>query len=69
MTNRDTVSSKDALNLLMEGNKRFINNTPRQYDTIKIREETKNHQYPFASILSCSDSRTNIDTILSLIHI
>ena len=63
MTNRDTVSSKDALNLLMEGNKRFINNTPRQYDTIKIREETKNHQYPFASILSCSDSRTNIDTI------
>ena len=63
MTNRDTVSSKDALNRLMEGNKRFINNTPRQYDTIKIREITKNHQYPFASILSCSDSRTNIDTI------
>lgn len=63
MTNRDTVSSKDALNLLMEGNKRFINNTPRQYDTIKIRQETKNHQHPFASILSCSDSRTNIDTI------
>ena len=43
MTNRDTVSPKDALNLLMEGNKRFINNTPRQYDTIKIRQETKNH--------------------------
>lgn len=63
MTNRDTVSSKDALNLLMEGNKRFINNAPRQYDTTKIRQETKNHQYPFASILSCSDSRTNIDTI------
>ena len=63
MINRDKISIKDALNILIEGNQRFVNNTPKQYDMINKRNETKNSQHPFASILSCSDSRTSVDLI------
>tara|TARA_B100001996_G_scaffold361667_1_gene328575 strand:- start:275 stop:907 length:633 start_codon:yes stop_codon:yes gene_type:complete len=63
MINRDKISIKDALNILIEGNQRFVNNTPKQYDMINKRNETKDNQYPFASILSCSDSRTSVDLI------
>ena len=61
--NSDSITPKDALQILVEGNKRFINNVKRQHDMLNIRDEIKDKQHPFASVLGCSDSRTAVELI------
>ena len=61
--NSDSITPKDALQILVEGNKRFINNIKRQHDMLNIRDEIKDKQHPFASVLGCSDSRTAVELI------
>ena len=60
---RDKITPSEALNLLIEGNQRFINNIKRQHDMLSVRDEIKDKQHPFASILGCSDSRTTVELI------
>jgi len=61
--NRDSITPKKALQILVEGNERFINNVKRQHDMLNIRDEIKDKQHPFASVLGCSDSRTAVELI------
>jgi len=61
--NRDKITSKEVLDILIEGNQRFINDLKIQHDVLNIRDEIKDKQNPFASILSCSDSRTTVELI------
>jgi len=49
--------------LLVEGNKRFINNLQTDHDHLEMINETREGQYPFAVILSCMDSRTSAELI------
>jgi carbonic anhydrase len=49
--------------LLLEGNKRFINNLKTDHDHLEMINETREGQYPFAVILSCMDSRTSTELI------
>ncbi|MEP7373321.1 MAG: carbonic anhydrase [Chitinophagaceae bacterium] len=49
--------------LLVEGNKRFINNLNSDHDHLEMINETREGQYPFAVILSCMDSRTSVELI------
>ena len=49
--------------LLVEGNKRFINNLNSDHDHLEMINETREGQYPFAVILSCMDSRTSTELI------
>jgi carbonic anhydrase len=49
--------------LLVEGNKRFINNLNADHDHLEMINETREGQYPFAVILSCMDSRTSVELI------
>ena len=49
--------------LLVEGNKRFINNLRTNHDHLEMINETREGQYPFAVILSCMDSRTSTELI------
>lgn len=49
--------------LLVEGNKRFINNLKTDRDHLQTVNETREGQYPFAVILSCMDSRTSTELI------
>ena len=51
------MSPKEALDILIEGNQRFINNYQSDKDFQSLVQITKDKQHPFASILSCSDSR------------
>jgi len=54
------VSEKggEALQKLMDGNKRFVSGTLAQKDlSLKRREELAKGQKPFATVLTCSDSR------------
>ncbi len=51
---------EEALNALIEGNKRFMSdNSIHPQDTTKRREETAKEQAPFAVVLGCSDSRAS----------
>jgi len=61
--NINSITPKEALQILVEGNKRFINNIKRQHDMLNIRDEIKDKQHPFASVLGCSDSRTAVELI------
>jgi carbonic anhydrase len=59
------IAPEQALQMLTEGNERFVkrktqNSTNR--DITRIRAVAKN-QYPFASILSCADSRVPAEII------
>lgn len=49
--------------LLVEGNKRFINNLKTDHDHLEMINETREGQFPFAVILSCMDSRTSVELI------
>lgn len=52
-----------ALEILKEGNKRFVNNLKANRDLLKQVNETSDGQFPFATILSCIDSRTSAELI------
>ena len=60
---RDSMTPKEALKVLLEGNERFVNNVKRQHDMLNVRDEIKDKQHPFASVLGCSDSRTTVELI------
>ena len=55
--NRTNLLPKDALDLLVQGNKRFIENKQQDKNFSEMREALENIQQPFAAILGCSDSR------------
>ena len=52
-----------ALNILKEGNDRFIKNLKAQRDLLGQVNATREGQWPFATILSCMDSRTSAELI------
>jgi carbonic anhydrase len=57
------ITPSQALELLKEGNKRFINNLKINRNLLQQANETSDGQYPFAVILSCIDSRTSAELI------
>lgn len=63
MNIRSLINPVIALNLLEEGNKRFVNNLKINRDLLQQASETSNEQHPFAIILSCIDSRTSVELI------
>lgn len=52
-----------ALQILKEGNQRFINNLKANRNLLQQVNETSAGQFPFATILSCIDSRTSAELI------
>jgi len=52
-----------ALELLKDGNKRFINNLKVNRNLLEQANETSDGQHTFAVILSCIDSRTSVELI------
>ena len=57
------ITPRKALELLQEGNKRFINNLKAHRNLLEQVNETSDGQWPFATILSCIDSRTSAELI------
>ena len=52
-----------ALDILKEGNARFVNNIKAHRNLLEQVNETSTGQFPFAAILSCIDSRTSAELI------
>jgi carbonic anhydrase len=50
-----------ALQILKEGNQRFINNLKANRNLLQQVNDTSTGQFPFATILSCIDSRTSAE--------
>jgi carbonic anhydrase len=60
---RDSLSPKKAIEILQDGNKRFIKNLKLHRNLLEQVNNTSNGQHPFAIILSCIDSRTSAELI------
>ena len=56
-TTQAAVSPDKAVELLLEGNRRFLNNEPINRDLHDQVKDTATGQYPIASVVSCIDSR------------
>ena len=64
--NKETQSQmtpRKALQFLQEGNDRFINNLKANRNLLEQVNATRDGQWPFATILSCIDSRTSAELI------
>jgi carbonic anhydrase len=60
---RQSITPEKALQFLQEGNQRFVSNLQYNHNLLQLVNETKDQQFPFAAILSCSDSRTAAELV------
>ena len=60
---QDAITPAMAIDILKEGNKRFVNNLKVNRNLLQQANETSDGQHPFAVILSCIDSRTSAELI------
>jgi carbonic anhydrase len=59
------MSAEQVLNILMEGNQRFVERKPIQHDVYARMAGTQDGQDPMAVIIGCSDSRVDPVTIFN----
>lgn len=60
---QDAISPAKALELLQEGNQRFIAKQQVERDLNLQVEQTSTGQFPFATVLSCIDSRVPAELV------
>lgn len=58
-----SLTPDKAFQILKDGNERFINNLKANRNLLEQVNETAEGQFPFATILSCIDSRTSAELI------
>lgn len=58
-----TTTTLEALQYLREGNYRFLSNLKANRNLLQQVNETRDGQFPFATILSCIDSRTSAELV------
>ena len=58
-----SITPRKALEILKEGNTRFVQNLKAHRDLLEQANDTRDGQWPFAVILSCIDSRTSAELI------
>lgn len=58
-----TMTPAKALEILQEGNQRFVSNLKVNRNLLEQVNATKDGQFPFAIVLSCIDSRTSAELI------
>ena len=57
------LSPKEAIEILKEGNKRFVSREMRERDLMAQVEATASGQFPFACVVGCIDSRVPATTV------
>lgn len=60
---QDILTPRLAMQILKEGNERFVKNLKQQRDLLQQVNDTRDGQWPFATVLSCIDSRTSAELI------
>jgi len=59
----ESLAPGDALEILLKGNERFSANLKANRNLLQQVNETRDGQFPFATILSCIDSRTSAEMV------
>ncbi|MDZ4807225.1 MAG: carbonic anhydrase family protein [Bacteroidota bacterium] len=60
---QSTITPQIALDILKDGNKRFVSNLKFNRNLLQQVNDTRDGQWPFAVVLSCIDSRTSVELI------
>jgi carbonic anhydrase len=60
---QENITPKQAISILKEGNRRFVNNLKLNRNLLQQLTETRTSQHPFAVIISCMDSRAPAELI------
>lgn len=60
---QQAVSPAEVLDMLLEGNKRFVSGNGHDQDLMAQVKATKDGQSPYAAILSCIDSRVPVEYV------
>lgn len=60
---QEQITPSQAVELLKEGNKRFVSNLKINRNLLQQVNETHEGQHPFAVIISCMDSRTSAELV------
>ncbi len=60
---QQNITPQQALDILREGNERFVNNLKINRNLLQQVNETRDGQWPFAVVLSCIDSRTSAELV------
>lgn len=60
---QQSLTPAKVLELLKEGNERFVNNLKSNRNLLEQINDTRKGQFPIAIILSCMDSRTSVELI------
>lgn len=60
---QSSITPRKALEILKQGNNRFVSNLQEHRDLLEQVNDTRDGQWPFATILSCIDSRTSAELI------
>ncbi|MEI6945782.1 carbonic anhydrase family protein [Paraflavisolibacter sp. H34] len=60
---QEKLTPQEALDILKEGNHRFVRNLKVNRNLLEQVNDTRDGQWPFAVILSCMDSRTSAELI------
>ncbi|MFN3969448.1 carbonic anhydrase family protein [Flavobacterium sp.] len=58
-----SITPRKALEILKNGNNRFVGNLQAHRNLLEQVNDTRDGQWPFATILSCIDSRTSAELI------
>ena len=57
------VTPEGAIEMLREGNRRFLDNAPLERNWANDIDATAGGQYPYAVVLACIDSRVPVETV------
>ena len=60
---QSSITPRKALEILKNGNNRFVTNLQEHRNLLEQVNDTSDGQWPFATILSCIDSRTSAELI------
>ena len=60
---QENLTPNEVLQDLLEGNKRFINNSLEEVAHLDLVQQTISGQYPKAVVLSCIDSRVPVEQV------
>lgn len=60
---RDKLTPEAAIDVLLQGNRRFVGNLKMNRNLLQQVNETSDGQHPLAIVLSCIDSRTSAELI------
>lgn len=60
---QEKMTPQQAVDILKEGNKRFVQNLKVNRNLLEQVNDTRDGQWPFAAVLSCIDSRTSAELI------